>query len=394
LFSILGAAAIAASVAALPASLVAQQPYKIIAQWKIGGDGVWDYLHADPTANRLYISRQTHVDVVDTTTGKLVGKVGGMKFIHGIALDSAGKYGYVTDENGKAVVVFDRKSLAVVKAIDLGTGTPDSILFEPATKTVWAFDGPHHTAIVIDTASLNVVDTVALPGKPESAAFDGQGLLYDNIESKNEIVRIDARSRAITATWPAGCDSPSGIAMDIPGHRLFTVCHGNKMSVLDSETGKVLANPEIGQGPDGAGWSDKYQLAFTTTGDGNLSVVNAGAPDYPTIEKVPTPKGARTMSYDPVNDRIYTITGETIAPKGFENGPPPPPPHADEQQPGQQAGQQQGPPPGQQGPPPQGQDGQQGPPPPGQQPQSGQNRTPPPMPTVVPGSFTVVVIGR
>jgi len=149
-----------------------------------------------------------------------------------------------------------------------------------------------------------------LPAKPEAPAADGQGNVYDNLEDKSEVLRIDARTKTITATWPAGCDSPSGLAMDASGHRLFPACDGNKMSVIDANTGKLLASPSIGDGPDAAGFSAAHDLAFTTTSDGFLSVIDASAPNYPTIESLPTQRGARTMAYDPTTDRIYTVTAE------------------------------------------------------------------------------------
>jgi len=164
---------------------------------------------------------------------------------------------------------------------------------------------------VISAYTNMVVATIPLPGKPEFPAVDGKGNVFDNIESTSQIARFDARAKKITAVWPAGCDSPSGLAIDARGHRLFPVCRGQKMSVIDSNTGKLLANPTIGNGPDAARWSAKHKLAFASCGgDGVLSVVNAAAPGYPTIETLPTQRGARTMAYDPSTDRIYLATAE------------------------------------------------------------------------------------
>jgi YVTN family beta-propeller protein len=235
--------------------------------------------------------------------------MGGMHRTHGIALDPDGRFGYITDGDGNAVIVFDRSTLATVDAIPGGNG-PDGIVFEPVTHTVWAFDGHSHAATVIDAATHKVVATVPLPGKPESAAVDAQGAIFDNIEDKSEVVRIDARTKTVTATWPAGCESPSGLAFDTAAHHLFPVCDGNKMSVIDSNTGKLAANPSIGDGPDAAGFSDAHQLAFATSGDGILSVVDASSSGFPTIESLPTQKGARTMTYEPATDRVYTVTAE------------------------------------------------------------------------------------
>jgi len=287
----------------------AQQPYKVLDHWKLPGEGSWDYLTADPPAHRLYIAHGTRIEVLDTRTGKPVGAITSLQGTHGVALDTNGKVGYISDGRGNAVVVFDRATLATLATIPAGTN-PDGILFEPATRTVWAFNGRSHNVTVIDAASRTVKATIDLPGKPEFPVADGHGTVFDNIEDKSEIVRLDARALKLTAEWPAGCDSPSGLAFDVPGHRLFPVCDGNKMSVLDSSTGKLLANPSIGDGPDAARWDARHKLAFASSGDGILSVVNAAAPGYPTIQSLKTQPGARTMAYDPLTDRIYLATAE------------------------------------------------------------------------------------
>ncbi|HUN86885.1 MAG TPA: YncE family protein [Terracidiphilus sp.] len=291
------------------APAAAQAPYHIIDRWKLPDSGWWDYLHVDSAAHRVYITRGDHVDVLDTQTGKQIGVIGHMHGTHGVALDTAGKFGYVSDGGGNAVVAFDRNTLAPVATIPAGTN-PDGIVFEPATQTVWAFNGRSQNVTVIDSVTQKVVATIPLPGKPEFPAVDGHGTVFDNIEDKSEIVRLDAHARKLTAEWPAGCQSPSGLAFDVPGHRLFTVCDGKKMSVLDSNTGKVLATPAIGDGPDAARYDPKHNLAFASCGEGVLSVVDAGKPGYPTIESLPTQRGARTMGYDPANDRIYLVTAD------------------------------------------------------------------------------------
>jgi YVTN family beta-propeller protein len=311
---LLALAAIAATLLccllAITAQLVAQQPYKVIDRWKIGGDGGWDYLLADPPAHRLYITRGAQVLVLDTTTGKQVGAIARLHGTHGIALDTAGKLGYISDGGGNAVVVFDRATLATVATIPAGTN-PDGIVFEPATQTVWAFNGRSNNATVIDAASGKVVATIPLPGKPEFPAVDGKGNVFDNLEDKSEIVRLDAHTNKLTAEWPlAGCDGPSGLAFDVAGSRLFPVCDGKKMGVVDSNTGKTLATPAIGDGPDAAGWDAAHKLAFASCGEGVLSVVDASAPGYPTIQTLPTQRGARTMAYDSAADRIYLVTAE------------------------------------------------------------------------------------
>jgi YVTN family beta-propeller protein len=303
------AAALTCCVLAATTPVAAQQPYHVLDSWKLNDTGFWDYLIVDSTAHRVYITRGDHVDVLDTTSGKLIGTIAGMHGTHGVALDTAGKYGWVSDGGGNAVVQFDRSTLATVATIPAGTN-PDGIVFEPATQTVWAFNGRSKDATVIDAATQKVVATIPLPGKPEFPAVDGKGIVFDNIEDKSAIVRLDAHAMKLTATWPAGCDSPSGLALDAAGHRLFPVCDGNKMAVVDSESGKVLATPAIGDGPDAAGWSAAHSFAFASSGDGILSVVDASTPGYKTIESLPTKKGARTMAYDAATDRIYLVTAD------------------------------------------------------------------------------------
>jgi YVTN family beta-propeller protein len=332
-------AALLCGLLAFPAIITAQQPYKVIDQWKIGGDGGWDDLTADGQAHRLYLTHGQRVDVVDTQTGKLIGSITGLHGTHGVALDNAGKFGYISDGGGNAVVVFDRATLATVATIPAGTN-PDAIVFEPATQTVWAFNGRSKDATVIDAATRKVVATIPLPGKPEFAAVDGKGTIFDNIEDKSEIVRLDARTLKVTAEWPAGCESPSGLGFDGSRARLFPVCDGKKMGVVDANTGKALGSATIGNGPDGAGFSAAHKLAFASCGEGVLSVIDAAAPGYPTIETLPTQASARTMTYDAVTDRIY-LPAAVLGPR--------PAPTAD---------------------------------------------TPRPRPTIVPGSFTILVVGR
>jgi len=304
------AAALLCCIFAAPALFAGQPPYHILDRWKLGGEGGWDYLIVDSPAHRLYFTRGNHVDVVDTQTGKPVGSIAGLHGTHGVTFDTAGKFGYISDGGGNAVVVFDRATLATVATIPVGTN-PDGIVFEPATQTVWAFNGRSKDATVIDAATNEVVATIPLPGKPEFPAVDGTGIVFDNIEDKNEIVRLDAHTNKLTAEWPLnGCEGPSGLAFDVAGGRLFPVCDGKKMGVVDSKTGKTLTTAAIGDGPDAAGWDAAHKMAFASCGEGILSVVDASAPGYPTLQNLPTQKSARTMAYDPATDRIYLVAAE------------------------------------------------------------------------------------
>ncbi|HEY3990692.1 MAG TPA: YncE family protein [Acidobacteriaceae bacterium] len=307
--SVLFATALLCTLVASPAAF-AQGPYHVVTQWKIGGEGGWDYLTADAASRRLYITHGARVEVLDSESGKPVGAITGLQGTHGVALDAAGKYGYISDGRANAVVVFDRSTLKTVASIPAGTN-PDGITYEPLTKTVWAFNGRSGNATVIDTNTQKVVATIPLPGKPEFPVADGRGNVYDNIESRNEIVRFDAAAQKITAEWPlAGCDSPSGLAIDRTARHLFSVCDAKKMAVVDADTGKVLATPEIGEGPDAAAFDPENKLAFSSNGDGTLTVVDAGKPNFPVVQNLTTQRGARTMAYDQASGRIYLTTAE------------------------------------------------------------------------------------
>ena len=288
-------------------SACAQRPYHVVDHWKVGGTGGWDYLLADPSAHVVYLTHGPRVEVVDTQTGKSVGAITGLKGTHGVALDPDGKVGYISDGGANAVIVFDRKTFATITSIPAGTN-PDGIAYEPVTKTVWAFNGRSKNVTVIDAASRTAAATIDLPGKPEFPQADGKGHVFDNIEDKNTIVELDAKAKTLTRSWLlTDCDSPSGMAIDREHHRLFSVCDGGKMAVLDSESGMQIATPSIGNGPDAAGYDAKHQLAFSSNGEGTLSIVDA-ANGYKTIETLPTQKGARTMSFDSGSDRVYLVT--------------------------------------------------------------------------------------
>ena len=306
-FSALG---LLAAMGIAASSALGQSSFKVQDKWKIGGEGGWDYLTTDSAAKRLYITHGGRVEVIDSTTGKPIGAITGLKGTHGVALDDAGKYGYISDGGANAVVVFDRTTLQTVTSIPAGTN-PDGIVFEPVTKTVWAFNGRSKDVTVIDTGTQKVIATVSLPGKPEFPVADGKGMVFDNIEDKNEIVRLDAKDPKVTATWSVSpCESPSGLAIDLQGRRLFAVCDEKKMAVVDADSGKVIATPMIGNGPDAARYDAKNKLAFSSNGEGTVTIVDASKSSYTVLQTLTTQPGARTMTLDEVTGKIYVVTAE------------------------------------------------------------------------------------
>ena len=188
---------------------------------------------------------------------------------------------------------------------------PDAILYDPATKRVFTFNGGTANATVIDATNGNVVGTVDLGGKPETGVVD-RGRVYVNVEDKGEIVVFDPKSLAVYAHWPlAPCEEPTGLAIDRVHQRLFAGCGNKVMAVVDTRTGKVVASPAVGAGVDASGFDTATQLAFTSNGEGSITVVHEDTPDkYTVVETVPTQRGARTMTVDPRTHRLYTVSAE------------------------------------------------------------------------------------
>lgn len=300
-----------------PSLCLQAQGYHVTEHWKIGGEGGWDYLLNDPSAGRLYVTHGPRVEVLETRTGKPVGAITGLKSTHGVALDPDGKTGYVTDGGSNSVVIFDRKSLAVQATIAAGTN-PDGIAYEPSTKTVWAFNGRSKDVSVIDVVQRKVIATISLPGRPEFPQPDGNGKVFVNIEDTNQIVVLDAREKKVLGSWAlTGCESPSGMAIDVYQHRVFSVCDGGKMAVSDYVEKRVIAMASIGDSPDAVAFDQKRQLAFSSNGDGTLTVIDTAKAGYPVLQTVTTFKRARTLAYDEVSGKVFLSAarfGETPAP--------------------------------------------------------------------------------
>lgn len=281
------------------------QSYRVTDHWKIGGEGGWDYLLSDDAAHRLYVTHGSRVEVLDTTTGKPVGAVTGLNRTHGVALNPDGKTGYISDGGANVIVVFDRGSLHVTQTVAAGTN-PDGIAFEPVTGTVWAFNGRSQNVSVMDAATNTIVATIALPGKPEFPHADGAGRVFVNIEDKNEIVELNAKTKSAVRSWPlTGCESPSGLAIDREQHWLFSVCDGNKMGVSDYAAGKLVALALIGDSPDAAFFDAKSKEAFSSNGDGSLTIVDTTKAGFPVVQTVTTVKGARTMAFDATTGKAF-----------------------------------------------------------------------------------------
>lgn len=283
-------------------------------QWNLGGKGGWSSLAIDPAAHRLFIPRTNRISVLDTTTGKLLGEIQGMSNLRNLALDDSGKYGYATDvTDGTAgfVRVFDRTALKLVASVPTGP-IPFAIVFDPASKLVFAFSSRAHNAAVIEASTNQVVSTIPLAGRPGSATADGKGNIFVALPAEGQIQRIDAASHKVTASWPlAPCTGPSGLAIDGQHHELFTTCEDHKLVAVDAATGQVKA---IANAPDNAGdldFDSRLNLLFLADPAGSLTVFRRETPlRYTPLQTIKTESGARTMVVNHEDGKAYLATSK------------------------------------------------------------------------------------
>jgi WD40 repeat protein len=293
--------------------------YHVLKTYKVGGEGGWDYLVNDASARRLYLSRGTHVMVLDSDSGKSIGEIGDTPGVHGIALAPDLGRGFTSNGREGTVSIFDIKSFSTTSKVKVGQN-PDAILYDPVTKRVFTFNGKSHDSSAIDAVSGKLIGTVPLDGKPEFAVSDGKGEVFVNIEDKGEIEVIDPNRMQVKTKWSlAPCQEPSGLAIDRKNRRLFSGCGNKMMAVVNADSGKVIATPAIGEGVDATAFDDETGLAFASCGeDGVLTVVKEESADkFTAVENVKTEKGARTMALDSKTHDVFVVTAKF--------GPPPAP---------------------------------------------------------------------
>ena len=285
--------------------------YHVIKAVPVPGDEGWDYLLVDADARRVYISRASHVVVMNADTFAVEGDIPNTEGVHGIALAPELGRGFISDGRAGTATIFDLKTLKTIGVVKTDAN-PDAILYEPVTKRVFTFNGRGKNATAFNAADGAVLGTIPIGSKPEFAAADGKGIVYVNDEDTSELLRIDAQKLAITDRWPlAPCKSPSGLVMDVKSRRLFSVCDDGVSAVVNADTGKVVATPKIGDGPDAAGFDPATNDFFASCGQGVLTVIHEDSPDkYTVVEDVPTKRSARTMALDLKTHNIFLPSAE------------------------------------------------------------------------------------
>ena len=296
--------------------------YHLVKAIHVAGDGFWDYLTADNDARRLYISHGTRVQVMDTDTYAIVGEIPDTEGVHGIALARELNRGFTSNGRANTVTIFDLKTLKTIGTAKAGTN-PDAIVYDSVTQRVFTMNGRSHDATAIHAADGVVVGTLPLDGKPEFAVADGKGNIYVNIEDKSELVQFDAQKLTVLNRWALKpCQEPSGLAIDLKKRRLFAGCDNKMMAVVDADTGKVIATPAIGEGVDANAFDPDTNYAFASNGEGTLTIVHEDSPDKFTVaDNVPTKKSARTMALDLKTHNVFLSAADLGPPAPGERWP-------------------------------------------------------------------------
>ena len=309
----LGMACIA-SLPVLAATPTAPREFHVQGEWNLGGLGGWGSLALDASAHRLYIPRTNRVMVVDTATGKLLGEVTDMKNIRDIALDDSGKYGYVTDvTDGSAgfVRVFDRSDFKLIASVSTGA-VPYAIVFDPITRSIFVFNSRGRSVTVIDAATNQVTATIPLGGRPGSAVTDGKGGVYVALPALGKITLIDPTAKKVTASWGLGpCTGPSGLAIDTAQRQLFTACEDHKLVAINADTGHVDTIGDAPANPGDISFDSEHKMLFVADASGALTIFHRESPlNYPKLQTVKTQPGARTLIVNQQDAKAYLVTSK------------------------------------------------------------------------------------
>jgi DNA-binding beta-propeller fold protein YncE len=295
----------------------AEGPYHLLKEIAVGGEGGWDYLSVDAPAHRLYVTHASKVVVIDTTKDEVIGEIADTPGVHGFVPVPELNRGFSSNGRENKASIVDLKTLRTLAKVDTGQN-PDAILYEPGRSEVYTFDGRGQSATVFEAATGKVVATIPVGGKPEFAQADpAAGRVYNNIEDKNEVIALDTKTHQIVSRWPiAPGEEATGMAIDLAHHRLILGCGNEKMTIMDSTTGKVVASIDAGKGIDATSFDPGTQLAFASAGgSGTVTIVHEDTPDkFTVVQTLTTERSARTMTLDPLTHKIYLASAQFEAP--------------------------------------------------------------------------------
>jgi DNA-binding beta-propeller fold protein YncE len=293
------------------APALSAQAYTITHTYTVGGEGGWDYVVPDAPNHRIFIGRSNRVMVVDMNDGHLIGEITGINGAHGTALAAGTGRGFATSGNDSSVVMFDSRTFKTLGRIPAAEDA-DAIIYDPASKRVFTFNGDANSSTVIDPRKGSLITNIPLGGKPEYGQSARNGMVYANLTDSSQIVEIDAQNLRVTRRWStAPCKNPVSMAIDTRHQRLFSGCRSGVMAISDYKNGRVVTTLPIGRGVDGAGYDPVTRDAYASNVDGTLTVIHQDTPDtYHVVENVQTAQGGRNMGLDPASHRIYVVSAK------------------------------------------------------------------------------------
>jgi DNA-binding beta-propeller fold protein YncE len=286
--------------------------YHVARRVKIGGDGGFDYVLADPTSRRVFLTHATVVVVYDLAKDTVAGIIPNTPGVHGVALAPDLNRGFTSNGRDSSVTIFDYKTLAVIKKLQIPGTNPDPITYDSLTKRVFTWNHGTHDATVIDAVNGTVIGSIPNMGTPETAVTDGKGTMWINLEDSHEIVKVDTRTMKETGRFSISpCEIPTGLAIDRENRILFSACRSKHMGVIDADKGALITTLPICEGTDAAAFDPQTKLAFASCSDGTLTVVQqVSRNEYRVAQTVQTQRGSRTMALDPVTHTVYQAAVE------------------------------------------------------------------------------------
>jgi DNA-binding beta-propeller fold protein YncE len=290
---------------------LAAQSYEITHTYNVGGDGGWDYVVPDGPNHRVFIGRQNRVMVVDMNNGRLIAEVTGINGAHGTAIVRDVGRGFATSGNDSSIMMFDLKSYKSLLKIPAAEDA-DAIIYDPASKQVFSFNGDANSSTVVDPRRGTRVANVPLGGKPEYGQSAGNGKVYVNLVDSSQVAEIDTKTLTVTRRWStAPCKNPVSMAIDTRRQRLFSGCRSGVMAISDYRNATVVATVPIGQGVDGAGYDPGLHDAYASNADGTLTVIHQDTPDtYHVVDNIKTGDRGRNMGLDAASHRIYVVAAK------------------------------------------------------------------------------------
>ncbi len=288
------------------------QAYKVSKKIAIIGDEGWDYLAVDDVNQHLFVSHGNVVNVIDIKSEQTIATILDTKGVHGIAIANDLNKAFITDGKENAVTIIDLTTFELIEKVPIDGQKPDAVLYDKFSHLVFTYNAKSNDATVLDAVSNKIVKTIPLGGKPEFSVTNTKGLIYVNIEDKNQIKTIDTKTLEVKATWSiAPGDEPSGLAIDLQTNRLFSVCGNNLMIIVDATNGRIIKTLPIGDGCDGVAFDADKKLAFSSNGIGTITVVKENSiTDFSVLQTVTTQKGARTIALNKTTHQLYLSTAE------------------------------------------------------------------------------------